>query len=48
MRPHRAAAPVRIGHVSDLDRFVTDAAPPEPPRRICEEHGVAVEVAAEG
>jgi len=42
------SAPVRIGHVSDLDHFVTDAAPPEPLRRICEEHGVAVDVAAEG
>lgn len=42
------SAPVRIGHVSDLDHFVTDVLPPEPLRRICEESGVAVELAAEG
>lgn len=41
------SAPVRIGHVSDLDHFVTDAPPPEKLRRICEESGVVVDVAAE-
>jgi len=42
------SAPVRIGHVSDLDHFVTDAPPPEPLRRICEENGVTLDVASEG
>jgi DeoR family glycerol-3-phosphate regulon repressor len=41
-------APVRIGHISGVDHFVTDAPPPAPLRRVCDEHGVAVEVAAQG
>jgi hypothetical protein len=34
-------APVRIGHISEINHFVTDAAPPPALRRICEEarHG---------
>lgn len=45
---YRRTAPVRIGHVSELDSFVTDVAPPEPLRTICAESGVQVEVAEEG
>jgi DeoR family glycerol-3-phosphate regulon repressor len=41
------SAPVRIGHLSDIDHFVTDAPPPERLRRLCEESGVALEIAAE-
>jgi DeoR family transcriptional regulator, glycerol-3-phosphate regulon repressor len=41
------SAPVRIGHISDIDHFVTDAPPPARLRRICEERGVAIEIAAE-
>jgi DeoR family glycerol-3-phosphate regulon repressor len=41
-------APVRIGHMSDIDHFVTDAAPPPRLQRICNEHSVAVELAADG
>lgn len=39
------AAPVRIGHISELDHFVTDA--PLPPRlaEICREGNVRVEIA---
>lgn len=40
------SAPVRIGHISELDHFVTDAPPPERLRRVCDEHGVSVEIAA--
>ena len=35
-------APVRIGHLSDLDHFVTDRSPPSPIRQFCEEAGVEV------
>jgi DeoR family glycerol-3-phosphate regulon repressor len=41
-------APVRIGHISDIDHFVTDALPPPRLQRICNEHGVAVDLAADG
>ncbi|MFY9314740.1 MAG: DeoR/GlpR family DNA-binding transcription regulator [Burkholderiales bacterium] len=41
------SAPVRIGHVSDIDYFVTDAPPPPRLRGVCEEHKVSVEIAAE-
>ncbi len=40
-------APVRIGHLSDLDIFVTDAMPPKPIADICGEHDVAIELADE-
>lgn len=40
------SAPVRIGHISDLDFLVTDQ-PPEPElARICAEHHVIVELAS--
>jgi len=42
------SAPVRIGHISEMSHFVTDAAPPARLRRICEDHGVVLDVAAEG
>ncbi len=36
------SAPVRIGHLSELDHFVTDRAPPERIQRLCHEEGVEV------
>jgi DeoR family glycerol-3-phosphate regulon repressor len=41
------SAPVRIGHISDVDHFVTDVPPPEPLQRICADSGVKVEVATD-
>jgi len=41
------SAPVRIGHISDIDHFVTDAAPPPRLQRICAQHHVAVDLAGE-
>ena len=38
---------MRIGHISEINHFVTDAAPPPALRRICEEHGVVLDVAAD-
>ena len=38
------SAPVRIGHVSDVDIFVTDAAPPEAVSEICRNSGVRLEI----
>jgi DeoR family transcriptional regulator, glycerol-3-phosphate regulon repressor len=38
-------APVRIGHISELDYFVTDTAPPERLRDICRDNEVQIEVA---
>ena len=42
------AAPVRIGHLSMLDMFVTDQPPPPRLRAVCREHNVQVEIAADG
>jgi len=42
------SAPVRIAHMSQIDIFVTDKAPPEPVMEICREHGVRVEIAGDG
>ena len=39
------SAPVRIGHVTDVDIFVTDQAPPETVANLCQHGGVAIEVA---
>lgn len=39
------SAPVRIGHVSQLDCFVTDISPPARFLDVCARHGVRVEVA---
>ena len=44
----RRRAPVRIGHVSQVDCFVTDVTPPAPFLDVCAEHGVRVEVADPG
>jgi len=41
------SAPVRIGHISDVDHFVTDAPLPGPLQRICADSSVKVEVAAD-
>lgn len=44
---YERTAPVRIGHLSQLDMFVTDRPPPPRLRALCREHGVRVEVAEE-
>jgi DeoR family glycerol-3-phosphate regulon repressor len=44
---YERSAPVRIGHLSEVDHFVTDAPPPERLQRICEEHKVALDIATE-
>ena len=44
---YERSAPVRIGHLSEVDHFVTDAPPPEHLQRICAEHQVKVEVAGD-
>jgi len=38
-------APVRIGHLPDIDIFVTDRAPPEPVVALCRDSGVRLEIA---
>jgi DeoR family glycerol-3-phosphate regulon repressor len=38
-------APVRIGHLSDVDVFVTDQTPPEPVVAFCKDNGVRLEIA---
>ena len=38
-------APVRIGHIGQVDHFVTDRMPPEPLRRLCSEHDVSLHIA---
>jgi len=45
---YERSAPVRIGHLSDVDHFVTDTQPPERLQRICQEHQVTIEVANDG
>ena len=44
---YERSAPVRIGHVSEVDHFVTDAPPPERLARICADNQVKVSVATE-
>jgi DeoR family transcriptional regulator, glycerol-3-phosphate regulon repressor len=39
------SAPVRIGHLTQVDTFVTDRHPPEPIVDLCRHNGVALEVA---
>ena len=39
------SAPVRIGHLSQVDTFVTDRLPPEPIVDLCRHNGVTLEVA---
>ncbi len=38
-------APVRIGHLADVDVFVTDRAPPSPVAEYCQAQGVALAIA---
>ena len=38
-------APVRIGHISQLDYFVTDAQPPARLRELCRDSDVTIEIA---
>jgi DeoR family glycerol-3-phosphate regulon repressor len=38
-------APVRIAHLSEIDIFVTDRAPPDPIREICAAHETRLEIA---
>ncbi|WP_244313670.1 DeoR/GlpR family DNA-binding transcription regulator [Stappia sediminis] len=40
-------APVRIGHLSEINFFVTDEMPPDPIMKICRENDVRVEIAGE-
>ena len=39
---YERTAPVRIGHISDLDYFVTNELPPQRIREICQEHAVQI------
>lgn len=39
------SAPVRIGHISDVDVFVTDQQPPDEIAELCRHRGVTVEIA---
>jgi DeoR family transcriptional regulator, glycerol-3-phosphate regulon repressor len=39
------SAPVRIGHMSDIDVFVTDRPPPEAVADLCRHNGVRLEIA---
>ena len=39
------SAPVRIGHLSDVNVFVTDQIPPEPIVELCRQRGVQLEIA---
>ncbi len=41
------SAPVRIGHLSKIDIFVTDEEPPEQIVSICRDHDVRIEIAGE-
>jgi DeoR family transcriptional regulator, glycerol-3-phosphate regulon repressor len=42
------SAPVRIGHLSQVDMFVTDRPPPEPIVELCRHSGVQLEIAGSG
>ncbi|MCA1299641.1 DeoR/GlpR family DNA-binding transcription regulator [Stappia indica] len=41
------SAPVRIAHLSEIDIFVTDTAPPDRVLETCRENGVKVEIASD-
>jgi DeoR family glycerol-3-phosphate regulon repressor len=43
---YERSAPVRIGHISQIDHFVTDRAPPPRLRDICRAKNVSVDIAA--
>lgn len=42
---YERTAPVRIGHVSQLDHFVTDQAPPEELAQVCSDSGLRIHLA---
>jgi DeoR family glycerol-3-phosphate regulon repressor len=42
------SAPVRIGHLAEIDTFITDRAPPASVLEICRDSGVRVEIAEAG
>ncbi len=42
---YERSAPVRIGHISQIDTFVTDRQPPEAFCQVCAEHEVLIELA---
>lgn len=42
---YERSAPVRIGHISQMESFVTDHPPPEDIARICSDNGVKIEIA---
>ena len=42
---YERTAPVRIGHISEIDTLVTDKAPPSAILAICREHKVEIEIA---
>jgi DeoR family glycerol-3-phosphate regulon repressor len=42
---YERSAPVRIGHISQLDRFVTDQMPPVELQEVCSENDVSIELA---
>lgn len=42
---YERSAPVRIGHISQIDSFVTDTLPPEELLQVCAENDVAIELA---
>ena len=42
------SAPVRIGHISQIDTFVTDAMTSDHLAQVCAENGVRVECAVPG
>ncbi len=42
------SAPVRIGHLAQVDVFVTDQAPPEAIAELCRHNGVQLEIAGDG
>lgn len=44
---YERSAPVRIGHISEVDHFVTDIAPPERLQRICADSGVKIDLAGD-
>jgi DeoR family glycerol-3-phosphate regulon repressor len=43
---YERSAPVRIGHISELDFFVTDSEPPPPLRNVCRDNAVEIEIAS--
>ncbi len=44
---YERSAPVRIGHISEVDHFVTDAPPSARLQQICADSGVQVDIATD-